>query len=59
MPRLVLVYNPNSSNYRRVKKDVLDKREEIFKSYELSEYTIKKIGFDLNTGVEHRSALPC
>ncbi|MBQ6149960.1 hypothetical protein IJI86_03270 [Candidatus Saccharibacteria bacterium] len=48
MPRLVLVYNPNSSNYRRVKKDVLDKREEIFKSYELSEYTIKKIGFESN-----------
>ena len=48
MPRLVLVYNPNSSNYRRVKKDVLDKREEIFKGYELSEYTIKKIGFESN-----------
>ena len=48
MSRLILIYNPNSSNYRRVKKDVLDKREEIFKSYELSEYTIKKIGFESN-----------
>jgi len=48
MSRLILIYNPNSSNYRRVKKDVLDKREEIFKGYELSEYTIKKIGFESN-----------
>lgn len=48
MSRLILIYNPNSSNYRRVKKDVLDKREEIFKDYELSEYTIKKIGFESN-----------
>lgn len=48
MPRLILVYNPNSSNYRRVKKDVLDKKAELFKDYELSEYTIKKIGFELN-----------
>ena len=48
MSRLILVYNPNSSNYRRVKKDVLDKREEIFEGYNLSEYTIKKIGFENN-----------
>ena len=48
MPRLVLVYNPNSSNYRRVKKDILDDREKIFEGYELAEYTIKKIGFENN-----------
>lgn len=48
MSRLVLVYNPNSSNFRRVKKDILDKKETIFKDYELDEYTIKKIGFENN-----------
>lgn len=48
MPRLILVYNPNSSNYRRVKKDVLDGREDIFKGYELNEYAVEKIGFENN-----------
>ena len=48
MSRLLLIYNPNSSNYRRVKKDVLDRKAEIFKDYELAEYTIKKIGFENN-----------
>lgn len=48
MPRLVLVYNPNSSNYRRVKRDILDNREEIFDGYNIDEYTIKKIGFENN-----------
>ena len=48
MSRLILIYNPNSSNYRRVKKDVLDKKAEIFADYELAEYTIKKIGFKNN-----------
>ena len=48
MSRLILVYNPNSSNYRRVKKDVLDNRAEIFKDYKLDEYTVEKIGFDMN-----------
>ena len=48
MSRLILVYNPNSSNYRRVKKDVLDSRAEIFKDYKLDEYTIKQIGFENN-----------
>ena len=48
MSRLILVYNPNSSNYRRVKKDILDSRDEIFRNYNLDEYTIKKIGFDNN-----------
>ena len=48
MSRLILVYNPNSSNYCRVKKDILDDREKIFKSYKLGEYTIKKIGFENN-----------
>ena len=48
MSRLILVYNPNSSNYRRVKKEILDKRAELFTGYDLGEYTIKKIGFDHN-----------
>lgn len=48
MPRLVLVYNPHSSNYRRVKTEVLDQKTELFKEYELSEYAIKKIGFKNN-----------
>ena len=48
MSRLILVYNPNSSNYRRVKKDVLEKRTELFDGYTLDEYTIKKIGFENN-----------
>ena len=48
MSRLILVYNPNSSNFKRVKKDILDDRQKIFQNYELDEYTIKKIGFDKN-----------
>ena len=48
MPRLILIYNPNSSNYRRVKKDILDNRKKIFAGYHLDEYTIKKIGFENN-----------
>lgn len=48
MLRLILVYNPNSSNYRRVKKNILDDRAEIFRDYKLDEYTIKKIGFENN-----------
>lgn len=48
MSRLILVYNPNSSNFKRVKKDILDTKENIFKGYELDEYTIKKIGFKNN-----------
>ena len=48
MSRLILVYNPNSSNFRRVKKDILDTKENIFEDYELAEYTIKKIGFENN-----------
>lgn len=48
MSRLILVYNPNSSNYRRVKRDILDTKEDIFKDYKLDEYTIKKIGFENN-----------
>ncbi len=48
MPRLVLVYNPNSSNYRRVKKDILDDRDKFFEGYELDEYTVEKIGFENN-----------
>ena len=48
MSRLILVYNPNSSNFKRVKKDILDDRQKIFQNYELDEYTIKKIGFNTN-----------
>lgn len=48
MSRLILVYNPNSTNFSRVKKDILDTKEDIFKDYELDEYTIKKIGFENN-----------
>ena len=48
MSRLILVYNPNSSNYRRVKKDILSKKEKLFAGYDLDEYTIKKIGFENN-----------
>ena len=46
--RLVLVYNPNSTNYKRVKKDILDQKTVIFAEYRLHEYTIKKIGFENN-----------
>ena len=48
MPHLVLIYNPNSTNFRRVKKEVLDIKERLFEGYELTEYTIKKIGFENN-----------
>ena len=48
MPHLIIVYNPNSSNYRRVKKDILSKKEELFADYNIDEYTIKKIGFENN-----------
>ena len=48
MSRLVLIYNSNSTNFSRVKKDILDIKEKIFKEYKLAEYTIKKIGFENN-----------
>lgn len=48
MSRLILVYNPNSSNFRRVKKEILDDRANIFKGYKLDEYTVEKIGFENN-----------
>lgn len=48
MSRLILVYNPNSTNFSRVKRDILDNHENIFKGYKLDEYTIKKIGFENN-----------
>ncbi|MBR3180421.1 hypothetical protein IKF57_02755, partial [Candidatus Saccharibacteria bacterium] len=48
MSRLILVYNPNSTNYQRVKKDILSKKEELFADYNIDEYTIKKIGFENN-----------
>ena len=46
--RLILVYNPNSSNYRRVKTDILDQRKTLFEGYKLADFTIKKIGFENN-----------
>ncbi|MBR3324137.1 hypothetical protein IKG24_01175 [Candidatus Saccharibacteria bacterium] len=48
MPRLILVYNPNSSNYRRVKKEILNKKIKLFSDYEVGEYNIQKIGFKNN-----------
>ena len=48
MPRLVIVYNPNSTNYKRVKTEILDQKTELFEDYNLHEYTIKKIGFENN-----------
>ena len=48
MPRLILVYNPNSSNYRRVKKEILNKKIKLFSNYEVGEYNIQKIGFKNN-----------
>jgi len=48
MSRLILVYNPNSSNYRRVKKDIIDIKDQIFDGYDLDEYTVEKIGFENN-----------
>lgn len=47
MKRLFLVYNPNSSQYRHVKTDILEKVED-FKGYQLGKYAIKKSGFDGN-----------
>lgn len=48
MSRLVLIYNPNSSNYRRVKRDILDRKSELFQNYDLADYAIKQIGFENN-----------
>ena len=48
MPRLVLVYNPNSTNYKRVKKEILDQKTVLFKDYSLHDFTIKKTAFEDN-----------
>jgi diacylglycerol kinase family enzyme len=48
MSRLLIIYNPNSTNFKRVKKEILDQKETLFDSYDLAEYTIKKIGFENN-----------
>ncbi len=48
MPRLLIIYNPNSTNYKRVKTEILDQKTELFENYNLAEYTIKKIGFENN-----------
>ena len=48
MSHLILVYNPNSTNYQRVKKEILVKKTQLFKNFTLDEYTIKKIGFENN-----------
>ncbi|MDO4611309.1 MAG: diacylglycerol kinase family protein [Candidatus Saccharibacteria bacterium] len=47
MKRIFLVYNPNSSQYRRVKTDILEKTDE-FKGYVLGKYAIKKTSFEKN-----------
>lgn len=48
MSRLVLVYNPNSTNYRRVKNEILDDKSQLFSNYEIGECNIQKIGFENN-----------
>lgn len=48
MPRLVLVYNPNSTNFARVKKEILSRKNELFAGYDLKEYAIEQIGFQQN-----------
>lgn len=47
MKRIFLVYNPNSSQYRRVKTDILEKTDE-FKGFVLGKYAVKKIAFEKN-----------
>lgn len=47
MKRVFLVYNPNSSQYRRVKTEILS-QVEIFKGYQLGKYEIKTTGFEDN-----------
>lgn len=47
MQRLIIVYNPRSSKFGQVKKDVLDKAREL-KGWTVGKYEIKPIGVDKN-----------
>lgn len=47
MKRLFLVYNPRSSQYRRVKTDILE-NPALFKGYQLGKYAIKATDFNDN-----------
>lgn len=47
MKRLIVVYNPNSSQYCHVKNDILNRLHD-FKGYIIGKYAIQKIGFDKN-----------
>ena len=45
--RIVVIYNPNSTNYRRVKSEILDQAG-FFGNYETIHHTIKKAPFEQN-----------
>ncbi|MBQ3413707.1 acylglycerol kinase family protein [Candidatus Saccharibacteria bacterium] len=47
MDRILLVYNPNSSKYCRVKREILD-HPELFAGQTVSHHTIKKAPFEVN-----------
>ncbi len=47
MQRLILVYNPRSSKFGQVKKDVLDKVRDL-KGWTIGKYEVKPIGLDKN-----------
>ncbi len=47
MQRLLVIYNPSSSNYKRVKAEVLDKLN-VLNGYMIGKYDIKKTSFDAN-----------
>ena len=48
MRRLFIVYNPNSSRFDSVKKEVLSHATTDFKGYLVGKFTIEKIGFEAN-----------
>lgn len=49
MPRLVLIYNPSSTNFKRVQKEILSQKAQLFPDYDLSkEYAVEQIGFAQN-----------
>ena len=47
MKRILIIYNPNSSNYIRVRSEVLSRMTE-FKSYMVGKFAIKKAPFKTN-----------
>jgi len=47
MQRLFIIYNPNSSQYRHVKTDVLEKLQD-FKGYLIGKFAIEKTNFEDN-----------